>query len=82
MCEVKIQSSYLRTPDLHISIYSFNNKKLVGLTHILAGKREARAHSERERERAPGLTPRLQQTREKQNKTHHTRFIKKEVSVL
>src|SRR4029434_7042043 len=39
--------------------------------------REAQAHSQREREieREHWLTPRLQQTREKQNKTHHTRFI-------
>ena len=38
-------------------------------------ERERESEREREREREIGLNPRLQQTREKQNKTHHTRFI-------
>ena len=77
MLTLMLGENSLKLPqDSGVAYNLFNdNNKLVGLTHVLAGQRGARVHSQRKREREPRLTLGLQQTREKQNKTHHIRFI-------
>src|SRR4029434_5883172 len=62
--------------ELHISI--FIQEQQACRAHPRPGRPERGtgplSERERERERKRGLIPRLQQMREKQNKTHRTRF--------